>query len=400
MMNEFEAPENMKMMDSRYIYTCTYNCEKGIYDPSEISPVLKTNMFETSFDHSISFDTAFSAREFNLEDILKKIQTESPKAILAEINQNEKENILEKVFSYKLSSNVTKFAKEYEELFGKRSNFLWKWLGVVYKESGVTLSTIDTKYLDSITETKILFTMLFSILDDVSEYYKDEKLMEDLLDIFTNNFTKKISAKNKEIYFFERLYDHFIKEMKKLPRFKEFKDMFEYDMSQIANSVRYCYLMNKNPEYLNLQEMEVFGSYNMIVYLLNGIDLMVSSKFDIKELPQMRTIFWNAQQMARIGNWLSTWKREVTEDDVSSGVFAYAFSHKILKVEDLKNLEEHEIIQKIENSGMQDYFQNLWIEKFENIKNLKDSVKSVDINQYIQGLETLIKLHMASEGFK
>ena len=49
---------------------------------------------------------------------------------------------------------------------------------------------------------------------------------------------------------------------------------------------------------------------------------------------------------------------------------------------------------------MQDYFQNLWMEKFENIKNLKDSVKSVDINQYIQGLETLIKLHMASEGLK
>jgi hypothetical protein len=154
---------------------------------------------------------------------------------------------------------------------------------------------------------------------------------------------------------------------------------------------------------MNLQEMEFYGSFNMIVYVLNGIDLMASPNFDKKDLPHLRTVFWNAQQMARIGNWLSTWKREIKEEDVSSGVFAYALSNNILSIDELKklnNLDEKYIIEKIENSGMLEYFEKNWMKSYENIKNNKDKIKSVDINQYMNGLENLIKLHLASEGFK
>jgi hypothetical protein len=104
--------------------------------------------------------------------------------------------------------------------------------------------------------------------------------------------------------------------------------------------------------------------------------------------------------MARIGNWLSTWKREVKEKDYSSGVFAYVFSNKIIDIDEIKNLTENEIIKRIENSCVKDYFLSIWKENYLKLLSYKDRIKSVDMKAYLDGLETVIKFHMASEGFK
>lgn len=382
------------------IFSCISRCEKNIYYNPNIKLDTEVCMLNRPLDHSISFEDACSARELLLENILKLGESESQKTATIKLNVREKEKILEQVFKYELSDSIQQFVNKYDQIFGKRSNFLWKWLGVVYKKSGVTLSTVDPKLLDSVTNTKILFTMFFSILDDISEFYKDEKLMESMLNIATNSPDVNDIEKNEKLLFFKELCNHFQKDISKYPRYKEFKEIFTYDFNQMINSVRFCYLMNKNPEYMNLQEIEIFESYNMIVFLLNGIDLMASPEFDTKDLSSLRTVFWNAQQMARIGNWLSTWKREIKENDICSGVIAYALAENIITIDDLKKLNEKKIIHEIENSNVVDYFTNTWNKRYQTIKKIKNSIESVDMDKYLGGLETLIKLHLASEGFK
>lgn len=380
-------------------YTCSIICKKDIYNTPGLNVASDSKMLDAPFQEEFRIDNAFSARELHLEEILA-VSIKKPESVIGKITQSERKKILEKIFKYKLSPVVQDFVNGYNQIYGKRSSFLWKWLGLVYKESGVTLSTVDPKYMDSVTDAKILFTMLFSILDDTSEYYKDEKLMKDLLDVLSGNIDEEKIGKNEKLMFFKKLWDYFKNEIKKYPRYNDFKDIFKYDLNQMMNSVRYCYLMNKNPAYINLQEMEIYGSFNMIVFILNGIDLLASPRFDIKDLPHLRTVFWNAQQMARIGNWLSTWKREIKEEDISSGVFAYAFSNNIIQPDDLKNMDEKEIIEKIENSNMFEYFMKSWKKNYDNIRKYKNTIKSVDIDKYATGLENLIKLHLASEGFK
>ncbi|GAH05878.1 unnamed protein product, partial [marine sediment metagenome] len=211
-----------------------------------------------------------------------------------------------------------------------------------------------------------------------------EELMEDMLNIVTNpsnlNHIKNIDEK---LSFFIELWDQFQKDIYKYPRYKEFMDIFSYDLSQMVNSVRFCFLMNKKPEYMNLQEIEMYESYNMIVFLLNGIDLMASPDFDSNELPHLRTVFWNAQQMARIGNWLSTWKREIKEDDYCSGVVGYALSEQIITVDDLKNMDDNKLIQKIESSNVVNYFTKTWNKRYQAIKKYKNSIESVDMDKYL-----------------
>ena len=353
-------------------------------------------------DQSISFENVFAAREIGLEDIWTshKLNLETKKVNTIGLSISERNKILESVSSYTLSDDVKSFIKRYDGVFGKRDNFLWKWLGALYRESGVTLSTVDLKHLDSVVDDKIILTMLFSILDDVSEYYKDAELMEALLEIPNNNIDSSIIKKNEKLLFFKNLWDYLLGKLTKYPRYEEFKDIFWYDFNQMKNSVYFSFLVNKRPELINLHEMEIYDCHNMIVFLLNGIDLMVSPEFDKKDLPHLRTVFWHAQQMARIGNWLSTWKREIKEKDLCSGVIGYALSNKILSINDLKQLNEDDVIQKIEDSGAYQYFDSSWKQNYEKIKCMKDTIKSIDMDNYITGLENVFKFHMASEGLK
>jgi hypothetical protein len=311
----------------------------------------------------------------------------------------EKNEILERVTNFKLSDDVGYFTDGYEHTFNIRKKFLWNWLGVVYGETGVILSSVDNSYYKSITDLKIILTMAFSILDDISEVEKDENLLKKILNIIRNR-TTQIDFKDDKLLFFIDIWNYLLTTLKHYPRYEEFKDIFWFDFEQMLNSVKYNVLVNKYPEMINLQDMHNYDCHNMIVFLLNGIDLMVSPSFSIKDLPQIRNAFWHAQQMARIGNWLSTWKRELNERDFCSGVFAYAFENDIIKSNEIGYLTNEDIIDRIENSGMQKYFMNVWKNNYIKLSSLKNSIQSVDIDLYLNGLQNLIKLHLASEGLK
>jgi len=316
---------------------------------------------------------------------------------LGDINKQE---ILKKISNYSLSEEVKSFVDEYEQNFGERNIFLWKFLGTVFKEAGVTLSTIDKKYFDSITDDKLLFTIICAILDDVAELHRDKELLNEMISVLTTSRVEKIYENNEKIIFIKQLWKHLINKLKTYPRYEEFKDIFIYDFKQMLNALQYSYLVNENPKMLNLNETTNYDCHNMMVFIYNGIDLMVSPDFDYNELPYLRNAFWYAQQMARIGNWLSTWKREVKEKDISSGVFAYVFSNKIIEYNDFETLSTNEIIERIENSDVNEYFMNIWKENYGKLVSLKEEIKSVDMDRYIKGLEKVIKFHMASEGFK
>jgi len=315
------------------------------------------------------------------------------------VQDSEKKEILDRISNFTLSDDVQYFADEYARVFNIRNEFLWKWLGVLYGEKGVTLSSVDKIYYDSITDTKIILTIAFSMLDDLSELHKDKELVEQLIGI-TKNLETDVDIDDERLVFFKKIWGHFLSKIKQYPRYEEFRDIFWYDFNQMLNSVQYNMLVSNNPEMMNVLEMKNYDCHNMIVFLLNGIDLMVSPSFNKQELSRMRTAFWHAQQMARIGNWLSTWKRELKERDICSGVFAYAFSQSIIDVDDVGQLDDDKIIERIEQSGMHAYFMRLWKENYMKLLALRDKITSVNMDSYIHGLENCLKSHMASEGLK
>lgn len=378
------------------IYTCTFRCEKGIYETSEFNSDWGAIKMDSCFNDNISIANTFSVREIELENLLIN-QKPDLKTIMTSISKREKDEIIGKIYRYQLSNNVLHFAKKYDTLFDERNIFLWKFLGAVFTETGATLSSVDKKHIDSVTDIKITISILCGILDDVADVHKDKELLNKMIDTIYN---KQDKITDEKVAFIKEIWDFLTKELQKLPRYEEFKDIFMYDFKQFLNAFDYSCLINKNPDMICLKESENYDAHNMMVFIFNGIDLMASPDFNKEELPHLRTAFYHAQQMARIGNWLSTWKREIDQNDLGSGVFTYALTKKIVDRDDIKNLAKEEVISKIEKSDAYDFFLKSWKDNHEKLSLLKGKINSIDMDSYINGLGNVIKYHLSTEGLK
>ena len=130
------------------------------------------------------------------------------------------------------------------------------------------------------------------------------------------------------------------------------------------------------------------------------LDLMCSSDFDPVELGHVRSMLWSASWMGRIGNLITTWERELYERDYSSGVFALAIDEGYFTSEELYTLDPEEIKRRIYKFRCEEYFLMQWYQCRERICSLTSKIKSFDVMKYVQGLDSLLRLHLGSRGLK
>jgi len=317
------------------------------------------------------------------------------KKILKQLTPEKVKKELKLIQRVKLPSELQKWVKEYEKV-GERDEFLWKWMYEAVQIN--TASCVEKKYQKSEQEIKFLIIMFILLLDDVVDKTKNKKLLDELLKIPLEKiyikFDKLKQNEKKYFKFARKVWNYIRKKIKKYPKYKEFIDIFEYDIAQTLNAMKYEYFINKNYPLINKTECWLYSPHTMQSLVSCTIDLMCSPEFDVRELGKLRKVAWLAQKMARIGNWVSTWKREIKEKDFTSGVFVYAIDSDILPLDDLKKKDEKDMIKKIKNSKIEDKLLEEWGEYYKEIKNLNKKIKSVNVQKILSGSEKFLILHL------
>ncbi|MDY7081045.1 MAG: hypothetical protein SXQ77_01230 [Halobacteria archaeon] len=171
--------------------------------------------------------------------------------------------------------------------------------------------------------------------------------------------------------------------------------------------LHHSYVINHNPLAINFTELETIDSYHMLMFLFADMDIMYSTGFDKSDLSELRKIVFKGQKMARIGNWLSTWEREVDECDFSSGVFIYAVEQGVISESEVMEMIENpsqelkeEVKKKIRESNVEQGLCQRW-QYYHDMINSKDyDVSSFDVTNFLEGMETFLKYHLASKGLK
>ena len=279
----------------------------------------------------------------------------------------------------KLPPALQKWVKEYEKV-GERSGFLWKWM---YKAVQIISSpTVSKKYQKSLWEIKTLVIMFITLLDDIADKISDETLLEELLKIplegINIKFNRLSQREKRYLAVAINLWDYIEQTIYKYPRYKEFKEIFEYDMSPVLNEMKYAYLINKNPYLINKTEYWLYLPYNMQGFVSCTVDLMCSPRFNIRNLGVLREIIWLLQKMAKIGNWVSTWEREIYENDFTSGIFAFAIDSKVLSINELKQKNISKITQKIRNARIEENLLKEWEQCYFEIKKISKRIKAIN----------------------
>ena len=269
-----------------------------------------------------------------------------------------KEN--EAIQRIKLPLELQKWVKEYEKV-GERDEFLWRWAYRTFQI--LTYSSVVKKYQKPVKKIKFLILMFIVLLDDVSDKMKNKTLSNIILQIPSRGNDLKIAQTSQRetqyIEFAIKIWHYIEITIQKYPRYKEFKGVFDFDIIQMLNAMKYANLLNKNHYLINTVENWMYFSHNMQGMISCTVDLMCSPKLDVGEVGFIREITWYAQQMTRVGNWINTWGREVEENDFTSVIFAYAIKDNIIQSEDLaKNINTEKTIVRYSMS-IREYTQSL-----------------------------------------
>lgn len=324
-----------------------------------------------------------------IEKILKQLTPERVKKEIGAVQR------------VKLPPELQKWVKEYKKV-GERDEFIWKW--IFKTTSMVTSPAVEKKYRKSLPVIKALLFMFDTLLDDIADKTRNKAFLNELIKIpFDSNcivFNHLKSAERKYLLFTEKVWNYLEGAVQKYPRYKEFQDLFKYDILQLLNTMRYSYLVNTNPYLINKIEFWAYLPPNMTVMICSTIDLMCSPRFDIREIGRAREVFWLAQEMTRIGNWVSTWKREIDECDFTSGIWPYAIDRGVIDVNEIQRGEKEKIIKMIKKAEIEKELLTRWEKNYTEILKLGRKITSFDIKKLLLVLENSFCMHLSSRGYK
>jgi hypothetical protein len=319
-----------------------------------------------------------------VEKILKKL---TPQRIKKEI---------EAIQNIKLPKELQGWVDEYQRV-GERDIFFWKWIYKGIQET--TLPMVTKKYQKSIWKSEFLLIMFIILLDDTADRTRNTKLLDELLKIpFEKKCLtfKKLTQKDKiHLKFTIKIWCQIEKIIKRYPKYKEFKKIFYYDIRQIINALRYNYLINTNHCLINETEYWLYSPHTMQIITLATIDLMCIPEFDISELGIMREIMFQAQKMGRIGNCISTWEREIKDNDFTSAIIANALENNTIMLYELKKENYRKLIKKIKNGKTEEKILKNWEECYLQISKLSKKIKSIKINEVSLGVKKLFTMYLA-----
>jgi hypothetical protein len=121
-------------------------------------------------------------------------------------------------------------------------------------------------------------------------------------------------------------------------------------------------------------------------------------EFPLDELGRLREALWHLQCMGRVGNLLSTWRREIHQRDFASGVFARAVVAGDLSVEQLCPENYAQIEDTIVNGGHERYYFGRWKYHRDCFLEKARYVRAVDLQKLLEGNDRLLLMHLGNRG--
>ncbi len=303
-----------------------------------------------------------------------------------------------------LPDTVVTLADEYDAIVGDRDRFLWRWIYTLFP--AFTLSCVPPKWSENARTQKTILTMFVTLLDDLAEKEHDRDTFEEASQIpyrpeTVNPDREGVDA--EQLRFIERVWTTFEEGLEDAPRRDDFKDIFDCDLRQTLTALDYSRVLNDNVEMANMSGIEHYDPHNMLMFPYAGVDLMFSPDFDTADLSTLRSVIWDLQPMARIGNWTTTWGRELREGDYTAGPVVYSLQEGIVSMDELDPNDEdaiERVAEKIDAHEIEDRLLEEWSRRYEAVKERNVQADSVDIDAFVEGMRTVLAHQIGARGKK
>jgi len=343
---------------------------------------------------------------FEYYGFTKKDEQECPvvSGILKELTPKRIKQEIEKIQAVKLPVELLKWVEEYEKV-GDRDRFLWRWIRQG-DEDVVKAFGISKNHFYLVQTVIFLIHMFTNLVDDVSERQEGENnLLKELLKIPLISHdanitvdTDQLCKKDQEYWkFTEKVWRGVNRNMKNLSYYKKVRSIFEYDIDQLLNTVKYSSLIYNHPYLVNKTEHSLYLSHSMQLIFVFDLYLMCF-RFNSQRVAKSREVILCLQKMLRIGNDLATWEREVKKKDFANGISAYIVdSHHGMNVEVFK-LGKGEIAQIARELGIERVLLREWEGNYQKVKEFGiENNLSINVEKLLCVVEKITFNHLAAK---
>ena len=279
----------------------------------------------------------------------------------------------------------------YPDIFSHRTNYLWQWIQVAFEITGLNISS---KYAALIHSLKCCSAFAIYLIDDICDTTLDENCLE-----------KSIAALSGEISDSEYdlhtlIYDTWSiaqNDIQKAPNYNLLKeDLVKANECQI-DGFRYCLTIEDYSE-IDWETYIETLPHTTHVYLAGLIDLLYIPNILKSQVKLLKKIFLLTQKMAQIGNWVTTWEREVDKRDYSSGVIIFAIKNGWIDINDIEEHRAEAIKRDVKQSPAGKHILRLWEECREECCQLSKQLNMPFIDEYINSFSIIIFMQLASVG--
>ncbi|ELZ17951.1 hypothetical protein C477_12122 [Haloterrigena salina JCM 13891] len=305
-----------------------------------------------------------------------------------------------------LSETVRPLADAYDDRIGDRDRSTWRWFDAVEPE--FRLSCVNDERGRCVRDAKVLATMFITVIDDVAERHGDRATLEELLLV---PFDSRPADPTRDgvdgayVRFQQELWDALLSQFREGPRAEEFEPLFRFDVRQALQSVDYSALLARYPGLAGERELQTYDVYNMMLFPFADIDLANAPEFERRDLSAVRDVVARGQRMARIGNWIASWERELAEGDYSSGVVVRALESGVVSIDELRALRREPsaeavsvIAERIRDAGIEAAFVDRWRREYERGADYCGEIASVDVRAYLDGFVPIFRSQLARRG--
>jgi len=331
--------------------------------------------------------------------------------------------LLKSVHEHDLPPEIQEIVAEYRRLDGERSTFLWKWIHRLAPAN--VMPFVDEAHREAVATNNTMLVIFVTLLDDLVEKRRDYETFDAitaLVQLSGWSNRRAVGAGRgprrgdggrwgradvDEPYaaFAVRVWDTLLDRLERSPSFERYAPLFRFDVGQIVTSIEYSTLVIEHPELATVEDLQRYESHNMGMHSFLDVDLMHTSEGRPDDLAVLREAVEIAQQMARIGNWLSTWEREVRDGDVSSGIVVSALERGIVGADDLPDPEAPDpavaerVIERVDDHDVESSFLATWNDKYRQLVALDREADGVDLGPFVDGTEEVLRYYLASRWF-
>ena len=315
--------------------------------------------------------------------------------------QGDTERVPRQIETASLHPTVEQLVYRYRDEVGLRDVSLWTSLHDLWPE--FRISTVSNEAGDTLRAQKTLLTMYITLLDDLADRLDDRTTFEEGARLPFDDRSgspARSSVRTDYLRFITDVWSAFEALFRENPQNDAYRHLFFFDLRDSIQAMRYSFVLDQTPTIANRREAFAIGSYNMVLFPYAGLDLMHSPGFERSELGALRELVYECQQLARIGNWVSTWRRELTEGDISSGIVIDAIASGLVDPSMLNAgtaTEGQSFVEAIDAENLEASYIAEWVQRRDRIVDEHD-LESVDVDAYIDGMETVFEYHLASRG--